>query len=222
MMDTFRKISQIQRNLVLMFYIVFCLALIFPVWMLFTDLDIPGSVIILVVVLMVLSFVLVGSYFYLIVCLPDRLSRSFDTIRNDIASEKIKTAQDYASKVNEFLIKQINFIFLDVEYSAMGIMETKEIFFNDDFPKKIIDDYKALFKKSDQTEDIIFLGIGKHLDKKAYKYLIPIYFGDKHLGFMLVITNKKLDKLFLGILADFENLYVDDQLLHVLNASRNN
>ena len=87
-METFRKISLIQRNLVLMFYIIFCLALIFPVWMLFTDLEIPNSVNILVVVLMVLVFVFVGSYFYLIVCLPDRLSRTFDVVRNDIASGK--------------------------------------------------------------------------------------------------------------------------------------
>jgi len=200
-----------------MFYILFCLALIFPVWMLFTDLDLPSSVVILIVVLMILGFVVVGSYFYLIVCLPDRLSRNFDDIRNDIAAEKIKTPEQYANKVNDFIIRQFNFVFLDVEYSAMGIKDTEEIFFNDDFPKELFDNYNVLFKKSSETESVIYIGSTKYLDKKAYKYIVPIYFGDRHLGFMIIVTNKKLSKLFKGILSDFENLYVDDQLLHILN-----
>jgi hypothetical protein len=216
-METFRKISLIQRNLVLMFYVIFCLALIFPVWMLFSDLKLPGSVIILVVVLMVLTFVLIGSYFYLIVCLPDRLSRNFDNIRNEIASQKVKTTKDFADLVNEFLIKQFNFIFLDVEYSAMGIVETKEVIVNDDFPVELFEDYSEFFEKSSEGEEVLYLGSTKYLDKKAYKYLVPIYFGEIHLGFILVMTNRKLNNMFKGILGDFENLYIDDQLLHVLN-----
>jgi len=217
-METFRKISQIQRNLVLLFYVILCLALIFPVWMLFTDLAMPSSVIILVVVMMVLVFVLIGSYFYLIVCLPDRLSRSFDDIRNSIASGKITTLKEFADIVNEFIIKQFNLIFLDVEYSAIGIKETKEVFCNDDFPKDLIEDINQVFEESSQTEEVIYLGYDKYLEKKAHKYIIPIFFGESHLGFIFVITNKKLDNLFKGILADFENFYVDDQLKHILNS----
>ncbi len=220
-METFRKISLIQRNIVLLFYIFFCLALLFPVWLLFVDLKIPGSVTILVIVLMVITFIVIGSYFYLIVCLPERLSRSFDKIRNDIASEKIKTTEEFANHINKFVIKQFNFIFLDVEYTAIGINNTKKIYFNDDFPKDIFDDYNILFTKGAETENVINLGTSKHLDKKNYKYLIPIYFGNKYLGFMIIVTNKKLNNLFKGILSDFENLYVDDQLLHILNYNKN-
>lgn len=219
-METFRKISLIQRNLVLMFYIIFCLALIFPVWMLFTDLEMPGSVIILVIALMSITFVIIGSYFYLIVALPDRLSRNFDSIRNNIASGEIKSVDEFAKRVLDFVIKQFNFVFLDIEYAAMGITQTKEMFFNDDFPKDMFEDYLEFFEKCSQTEEVIYLGYEKYEDKRAYKYLIPIYFGDNYLGFMMVITNKKLSPLFKGILADFENFYVDDQLLHVINLQK--
>ena len=136
-METFRKISLIQRNLVLMFYIIFCLALIFPVWMLFTDLEMPGSVIILVIALMSITFVIIGSYFYLIVALPDRLSRNFDSIRNNIASGEIKSVDEFAKRVLDFVIKQFNFVFLDIEYAAMGVTQSKEMFFNDDFLQDI-------------------------------------------------------------------------------------
>ena len=216
-METFRKISLIQRNLVLMFYIIFCLALVFPVWMLFTNLEIPSSVNILVIVMMVLVFVFIGSYFYLIVCLPDRLSRNFDVIRNDVASGKIKNEADFAKRINDFLIKQFNFIFLDIEYSAVGIMDSKKIYYTSDFPKAFIEKEIAVFNKTSLTEDVIYEGYKRYLDKRSYKYIIPIYFGNKHLGFIYILTNRKLNVLFKGILADFEDFYVDDQLLHVLN-----
>lgn len=189
--------------------------------MLFTDLEIPNSVNILVVVLMVLVFVFVGSYFYLIVCLPDRLSRTFDVVRNDIASGKITTEEQFAKRVNEFLMKQFNFVFLDVEYSAVGISDSQKVYFTSDFPKELIGDAKKIFKKSSETEDVIYEGFDKYQEKKSYKYIIPIFFGNRNLGFMYVLTNKKLNPLFKGILSDFEDLYVDDQLLHVLNNQEN-
>ncbi|MBN2776776.1 MAG: hypothetical protein JXR36_03995 [Bacteroidales bacterium] len=205
-----------------MFYIIFCLALIFPVWMLFTDLEMPGSVIILVIALMSITFVIIGSYFYLIVALPDRLSRNFDCIRNEIASGEIKSVELFANRVLEFIIKQFNFVFLDIEYAAMGISKNRELFFNDDFPNDMFEDkdFSEYFDKCSETENVTYLGVFKHEDKKVHKYLIPIYFGENYLGFLLAITNKKLSPLFKGILADFENFYVDDQLLHVLNSTK--
>ena len=215
-MDTFRRISLIQRNLVLLFYVIFCLALIFPLWMLFTDLAIPFSVNMMVIVFLAIIFVVVGSYFYLIVCLPDRLSRNFDRIRNDIASRHINNEEQFARKVNKFLIKQFNFIFLDIEYSAMGIRESGKIYFNDDFPVELIEDYDKFFKKSCETSNVSYFGVIRPLARKSHLYLIPIWFGDQCLGFLLVVTSKKLSSLFKGILSDFEDFYVDDQLMHVL------
>jgi len=221
-MDAFRKISLIQRNLLLIFYIVFCLAFIFPVWLLFSapstlGFEMPNSVIILIMAVMAVIFVMIGSYFYLIVALPDRLSRNFDVIKNDIASGEINTAESFAHKVIDFIIKQFNFVFFDIEYAAIGIADSKNVFFNDDFPKEMFSDYAEIFQKCSETEDVISLGPQKYLNKKVHKYLVPIYFGNRYLGFIIVLTNKKLSLLFRGILADFENFYVDDQLLHVLN-----
>ncbi len=221
-MDAFRKISLIQRNLVLIFYIVFCLALIFPVWLLFYAPDtlgfkMPYSVIILIVAVMAVTFVMIGSYFYLIVALPDRLSRNFDVIKNNIASGKINTTESFAHEVINFILKQFDFVFLDVEYAAIGLADSKNVFFNDDFPKEMFEDYSEVFKKCSETEDVISLGSERYLDKKNHKYLVPIHFGNRYLGFIIVLTNKKLSPLFKGILADFENFYIDDQLVHVLN-----
>ncbi|MDD2636013.1 MAG: hypothetical protein PHW82_10995 [Bacteroidales bacterium] len=221
-MEAFRKITLIQRNLVLIFYIIICIVLISFVWMLFyapntLGLEIPYSVIILIVAVMAVVFVVIGSYFYLIVALPDRLSRNFDIIKNKIASGEINTEESFAHHVIEFIIKQFDFVFLDVEYAAIGIADSKNVFFNDDFPKEMFDDYAEIFQKCRETEDVISLGSEKHLDKKVYKYVVPIHFGNRYLGFIIFLTNQKLSRLFQGILADFENFYIDDQLLHVLN-----
>lgn len=221
-MNISRKISAIQRNIVLMFYIVFCLALIFLVWMVCSNplvigFKMPVSIVIIIVALMLVVFVMIGSYFYLIVAMPGRLSEDFDDIRNKVASREINDTESFAKFIIDFIIKQFNFVFLDVEYAAFGIADSKEVYFNDDFPKGMFADYSDVFLKCSETEDVICLGSERYFSEKLHKYLVPIHFGNRYLGFIIILTNKKLNSLFRGLLADFENFYIDDQLLHVLN-----
>jgi len=51
---------------------------------------------------------------------------------------------------------------------------------------------------------------------RGYLYVIPIIFGDKRLGYMAVVTRQKLWKIFIRLLDEFENDFVDDQVVHVL------
>lgn len=221
-MNSFKKISQIQRNLVLIFYIVFCLALIYTVWSLFSNLKILFSVNLVVIVLIIILFSLFGSYYYLIVFLPEKLNKNFDVIRNGIASGKINSLEKFSLEVIEFLVENFNYIFFDVEYAAVGVDQNKEMYFSKDLNPNIIDKKNELFIKSNKSENVEYLGTIKVLEKKSYVYLIPVWFDNKYLGFFLVITNKKLGSLFKGILLDFERYYLDDQFMLMCKLSKIN
>jgi hypothetical protein len=51
---------------------------------------------------------------------------------------------------------------------------------------------------------------------------IPIWFGERWLGTIGILTPFKLLKIFQRYLSEIENLYIDDQLLHVLNLHKAN
>ncbi|HRW21916.1 MAG TPA: hypothetical protein P5509_08085, partial [Bacteroidales bacterium] len=61
--------------------------------------------------------------------------------------------------------------------------------------------------------------IGKFKDKdfNLHFYTIPVWFGNDYLGYMVVGVRNKLGRFFIGFLQDFENLFIDDQLLHIVN-----
>ncbi|HOM37401.1 MAG TPA: hypothetical protein P5312_05925 [Bacteroidales bacterium] len=219
-METFKKINRIQRNLVLIFYIALCLALIIPVWTLFTSMKVPYSVDIIVVILFLVIFVLLGAYSYLIVFLPERLNRNFDIIRNKIALGEIDNVEKFSKEVISFLIKHFDYIFFDIEYAGIGVREFDALYLSDDLNEDFLPNKEKLFRIAADSENPKFLGTIKPLEKKSYLYLVPVWFYEENIGFIIVVTNRKLGNLFKGILKDFENYYFDDQLKLVIRLSK--
>lgn len=219
-MDTFKKLNRIQRNLVLIFYITVCLALLIPMWTLFTRMKVPYSVDIVVIILFLVVSVLLGAYSYLIVFLPERLNRNFDVIRNKIAVGEIDNVEKFSKEVISFLVKHFDYIFFDIEYAGVGVKEFNELYLSDDLKEDFLPNKEKLFRIASDSEKPKFLGYIKPLEKKSYLYLIPVWFYEENLGFILVVTNRKLGSLFKGILKDFENYYLDDQLKLVIRLSK--
>jgi hypothetical protein len=217
-MTAFQSISAIQRTIVTIFYALFCISIIYPIWMLFSSIDMPLILQLLLTILIIVVFVILGAFFFLIVSLPEKLSRNFDGIRNGIADGSINTIEKFAEKLNSFMISQFNYVFFDIEYTAIAVKAKSCVFYCNDFPDQLQSKKTDVFmQESSETEKLIYKGRFDSGEGKLHLFLLPVHFGDKHLGYILIYTNSKLSGLFKAILADFENYYVDDQLLHVIS-----
>jgi hypothetical protein len=56
-------------------------------------------------------------------------------------------------------------------------------------------------------------------DKNYHPYIIPIHFGEEWLGYFAVFSKSKLNKIYIEFLDNFEDDFIDDQLIHVLRNS---
>ncbi len=217
-MTAFQSISSIQRTIVSIFYALLCASIVYPLWILLSFLEIPIILQLLLTFVIIIIFVIFGAFFFLVVSLPEKLSRNFDKIRNGIAEGSINTPEKFATELNSFLIRHFNYLFLDIEYSALAVVSKNEIFYCDDFPDSIKPrDLNNLLKESAETEELVYKGLNYLNNEKLHCFMLPVHFGERHLGYILIYTTNKITRLFKAVLADFENYYVDDQLLHVIN-----
>ena len=190
-------------------------------WLLFTMLEIPLFLNIILIFFVIVVLIIFGIFFYLIVSLPEKLSRNFDLIRNKIAAGDITSVCDFADQINTFILRQFNYVFFDIQHSVIFINHESDLYYSKDFPENISQDKHSEFKKlSEETEKVLYTGKLKIEFAEFHTFIIPIHFGKDYLGYILILTNNRLWSLFKAILSDFENYYLDDQLMHVLNIQK--
>ena len=217
-MGTYHKIYDIQRQLLVFFYIVFCLSLMVPGGMLIDYLFSPHwAVYLFAVVIYLVLCIIAGAYIFVITLLPVKLMRGFDHIQNNIADESINTDEEFARAVNEFAIQYFNYLFFDIEQSAFYIDETSKIFSSEGFPEPILLQNTQFVEKSSKTHEVYYHEKQEFNDIQYHYYIVPVWFNNQYLGYMLFGTRTKLSRFFIGLLHDFETLFVDDQLLHIVN-----
>ncbi|HPD24834.1 MAG TPA: hypothetical protein PK285_10595, partial [Bacteroidales bacterium] len=141
-------------------------------------------------------------------------------IRNKIALGEIDNVEKFSKEVISFLIKHFDYIFFDIEYAGIGVREFDALYLSDDLNEDFLPNKEKLFRIAADSENPKFLGTIKPLEKKSYLYLVPVWFYEENIGFIIVVTNRKLGNLFKGILKDFENYYFDDQLKLVIRLSK--
>ncbi len=173
-----------------------------------------GILIIISLGLLVLA-TLGWAFLYILFSIPQRLAESFDSIKNDISSGKINQLDDFAEEVCSFLVRFYNYSFFDIHYSAMKIAG-KDMHFSSELITEALD-WRKVEDEAGNSENIIYHKKIQVDDKKLHSYTIPVYFGDRLLGFFSVFTPHSLGKLRLKLLSDLENFYIDDQLIHVIN-----
>ena len=103
-----------------------------------------------------------------------------------------------------------------IPYSIIGTDLVSSSDFIDPL-KKQIEDNEA---KISQQKTPIVLGKVEINGKKHFGYIIPIYFAEEWLGYFTVFTKNKLHKIFIDFLDNFEDDYIDDQLIHILRNSK--
>ena len=158
-----------------------------------------------------------GAILSVILDLP-QIGYYFDEIKNDIALKEIRTPDVFAARLSSIFCDYFSFYFFSVRFCFVKI-EDFAYFYSDNNILRIIDQstLDEMILTSRKTEDVFYKGSYSFDNKNIHLYIIPIWFGEKWLGAVGIFTPNKLLKIFQHYLNEIENLYIDDQLLHVLN-----
>lgn len=158
-----------------------------------------------------------GAILSVILDLP-QIGYYFDEVKNDIALKEIRTPEVFAARLSSIFCDYFSFYFFSVRFCFVKI-EGFEYFYSDNNILRIIDQstLDEIILMSRTTEDVFYKGSYSFDNKNIHLYVVPIWFGKEWLGYIGIFTTNKLLKIFQSFLSDIENLYIDDQLYHVLN-----
>ena len=209
-------LSILQSNSMVVAYLFFIGIIFVGGWFLLNSIFVlPGGFLALYVITFLLGGGLLAAWLWVFIKLPSGMARAFDPIKNKIASRQIASAEDFTSAIGKFMVDYFSFFRFDVMAVQVGIKGRKAIVFPDEF-RQCTPDETELQTKSMATEEVLYNGTSTLKDRKCHNYIIPIWFGKEWLGYICVFSDTHLSKINLNFLKEFEELYVDDQLMHVL------
>ncbi len=210
----FSSMYRLQKTLLTVFYIVSAIAIFCVIGYILIHILHAGFFFITAsVIIYLILAVLFGSFMSIISYIPSNLAGAFDPIKNDIANRRIKTSRDFSERLVIFINDFFDFAFMDVEHSLVkiGNDEPSLSFSTADF------NWEELSSLEGNSREVNYLGKKSIGSEKLHCYIIPIRFGEEWLGYYGVFTKAKLWKIFVDLLVDFEDSYIDDQLIHVLD-----
>lgn len=210
-----------RKKIFLTFY---TLSFIFTMILVFLVIDsgfsIAPKIQLLLGFLMTVAGVIGGGILSVYFDLPS-ISVEFDEIKNDIAKKVIKSPEEFGHRLTTLLCKFFTFQFFKIEYSFIKIVGTQYVYSDPELIKadnlNLKDISSDLINKSKKTEEIFFYDKFQVNSKNNHLYILPMWFGDDWLGFIGILSRHKVSKLFLMFLNNFENEYIDDQIVHVLD-----
>ena len=205
---------RLQRTLLTAFYIVSVIAIYTVIAYVLVHMLHSGFFVIAVSsIIYLLLAVLFGSFMTVISYIPSNLAGAFDPVKNDIANRRIETTKDFSDRLVGFLNGFFDFAFLDVEHSLVKIgEETPSMSFPADDTN-----WKEMGDRMRNAREVLYIGKNTVGSRNLHCYLVPIRFGEQWLGFFAVYTKSRLWKIFVDLLAEFENSFIDDQLMHVID-----
>ncbi len=207
-----------QRNILLILYSTTSIALAIPITVLvnrlFPDHFYP---LLLTLIVYIILVVIVGSMIHVISYIPFNLANSFDPIQNDIASHRIGTMDELGKRICEFTVQFFDFAFLDISHASIQIegsditshAPSKQV-------EKILKEYQML-QNSQKLVGITRAGAISLPEGEHQLYILPICFEDRWLGYMALISRKRISHFFQRFLMEYENNFLDDQVMHLIH-----
>ncbi len=210
----------VRRLILLTFYIVSVVALGSVIVVLLNTAGVAPPIQVLVVLLLSVVSIGGGAFLYVMLELP-QIGYSFDQIKNDIAAGRMRTANQFSQRLVTLLCRHFSFAFFATEYAFIKVQQEKPVASDPAVLAALsADDLARLLTLSQETEAVIYVGKYDVAGKGYHLHLVPIYFGQRWLGYIGLLTHQKLWRIFTHFLVDFENNYVDDQLVHVLDLQK--
>jgi hypothetical protein len=214
---SFSVLYGIQRSFLNLFYLVSVIAVFWILFYFLHDvLSLDGKVIIPVSIAYLVIIVLVYSIINVISYIPANLAGAFDPLKNGIADGSISSIPEFSGKLADFLCSFFNFAFFDIEFAMVRIegyepavsgipLSDADQISMDAWEKEVLSlQCTGYFSKVKSDAATLHL------------YLIPLIFGDRRIGFIAAGTRQKLMGPFIKLLDEFENDYLDDQIIHLV------
>jgi hypothetical protein len=214
---SFSVLYGIQRTLLAVFYLVSVLSLFWIIFYLLDDIfGLQGVTIILVTIVYLVLVVLGYSFIHVVSYIPSNLAGAFDPVQNAIADGSIESAGDLARDLAAFMVTFFNFAFFDIEYALVKIKNDEGVWPEELETGEVGLNTGELGKRSEAVSETIYIGKIKFQERTGHLYLTPMVFGEEKLGYIAVVTRHKLWKIFKQLLTEFEDHFVDDQVVHIL------
>lgn len=214
-------IYRVQRIILMVFYTISMVAISILLIRLVTTLS-PDHLYPLVITLVLyMAFVIVlGAVIDTISYIPFNLAAAFDPIKNDVATGVIKNQAEFGKRVSHFLTRFFDFAFLDIDRAFLhteqaGLVSCDEL-------QEATSAMEAfdMLEKSKAVKEIIRAGKITLAGEEYHLYILPIWFGDQWLGYHGLLSKRKIGRFFQRFLMEFENNFLDDQLMHVTCISK--
>jgi hypothetical protein len=214
---TYSFIYNLQRIILLVFFVTSMIAFSIPLALLVIKLS-PNQLYPLVITLLVyiIAVTILGCMIHVISYIPFNLATAFDPIKNDIASGRITTLEQLAERITSFTVHFYNFSFLDISHAFIQTGQTgvmghwKSIQVEEVLKKHDLPEISRRFLKVEKVEKISLLGKEYHL------YILPIWLGEKWLGYMALLSEKRISRFFRRFLTEYEENFLDDQIMHLV------
>ena len=219
--SSYSFIYNLQRIILLVFFTTTSIALSIPLAMLVMKLS-PNHLYPLVITLLIYMVIVVilGAMIHVISYIPFNLATAFDPIKNDIASGKISTIEQLGERITSFTVQFYNFSFLDITHAYIEIEESGIIGFESNAPlRKVLNEYRML-DKSKVLEDLTLAGKISLSERDYQLYILPIWLGESWLGYMALLSEKKISRFFQRFLMEYEGNFLDDQIMHVVRFNK--
>jgi len=157
---------------------------------------------------------------YVISYIPFNLATAFDPIKNDIASGKILTIEQLGERITAFTVQFYNFSFLDITHAYMEIEESGIIGFESNNElDKILKEY-GMLDKSKVLEELTLAGKVSLPECDYQLYILPLWLGETWLGYMALLSEKRISRFFQRFLMEYEENFLDDQIMHVVRMNK--
>lgn len=215
--SSYSFIYNLQRIILLVFFTTTSIALSIPLVMLVVRLS-PDNLYPLIITLLayLILVIIVGAMIHVISYIPFNLARAFDPIKNDIATGKISSMEDLAERITHFTVQFYNFSFLDISHAYMETADSGIMGFESNTQvDQVLKEYKML-ELSKTFEEITLAGRISLPDRDYRLYILPLWLGESWLGYMALLSEKRISRFFQRFLMEYEGNFLDDQIMHVI------
>jgi hypothetical protein len=215
--SSYSFIYNLQRIILLIFFATTAIALSIPLTMLVIGLS-PNQLFPLVITLLVyiILVIVVGSMIHVISYIPFNLATAFDPIKNDIASGRIHTIEELEERIATFTVEFYNFSFLDITYAIVQTKGSEPMGNQKDSHLEDILKELQILEKSQKTEHISRAGKISIQGHDYQLYILPIWLEEQWLGYMALLSEKRISRFFQRFLMEFEENFLDDQVMHLV------
>ena len=219
--SSYSFIYNLQRIILLVFFSTTSVALSIPLALLVLKLS-PNQLYPLVITLLVyiILAVVIGSVIHVISYIPFNLATAFDPIKNDIASGKISTIEELGERITCFTVQFYDFSFLDISHAYIETEESGIIGFETNSQvDKVLKEFSML-DKSKVLEEISLAGKISLPERDYQLYILPLWLGETWLGYMALLSEKRISHFFQRFLMEYEGNFLDDQIMLVARMNK--